>query len=182
MNDNKKLIIWFTGLPCSGKSTIAMALKKKIQKHINLVTLLDGDELRSKLNADLGFSTSDRDENIKRIAHLTEDFYNKGHLVIVATISPLQRHRDYARNIFAENMHEIFLSTKVNTCMERDVKGHYKLANEGKIKNFTGISSPYEIPVNPELSLDTSILSLDECVEKIYNLIPSRFFIKRTVF
>jgi adenylylsulfate kinase len=152
-------VIWFTGLSGSGKSTIASALERITENTI----VLDGDVLREGLCSDLGFSMDDRDENLRRAAHVAQLFYAQGISPVVAFISPLQRHRDFARSLIPEgDFVEVYVGTPLEVCEARDVKGLYKRARAGEIPDFTGISSPYEIPKNPGLRLDTLEMTAQE--------------------
>lgn len=166
------VMIWFTGLSGSGKSTIAIALERELQKRGLLCRILDGDNIRSGINNNLGFTNEDRIENIRRIAEIGKLFIDTGIITIAAFISPNKDIRDMAANIIGkENFIEIFVSTPIEECEKRDVKGLYAKARKGEIKNFTGISSPFEAPENPALSLDTSRLSVEESVNKLLELI-----------
>ena len=159
---------WFTGLSGSGKSTLANRLEVRLNKLHKHTYIIDGDNLRIGLNSDLEFSSNDRDENIRRAAEVANLMSDAGLIIIVALICPLARHRELARNIFRnKNFYEIFLSTPIDVCENRDVKGLYKKARSGQVPNFTGISSPYEIPQNPEFNIDTSRMSIDEALDMI---------------
>ena len=174
------VMIWFTGLSGSGKSTIAIALERELQKRGLLCRILDGDNIRSGINNNLGFSNEDRIENIRRIAEIGKLFIDTGIITIAAFISPNKDIREMASNIIGkENFFEIFISTPIEECERRDVKGLYAKARKGEIKNFTGISSPFEAPENPALSIDTSKLSVEESVNKILELILPIITIKK---
>ncbi len=160
-------IIWFTGLSGSGKSTLANALEIELHKQGKHTFLLDGDIVRQGLNADLGFSDEDRTENIRRIAHTAKLMMDAGLIVICAFISPFQKERDLARQLGGKHFLEIYLSTPLQVCAERDTKGLYQKANTGQLKNLSGMGSQYEAPINPELIIDTSTLSIDESIEVI---------------
>lgn len=169
------VMIWFTGLSGSGKSTIAIALERELQKRGLLCRILDGDNIRSGINNNLGFSAEDRIENIRRIAEIGKLFVDTGIITIVAFISPNNDIREMAANIIGkENFMEIYVSTPIEECERRDVKGLYAKARKGEIKNFTGISAPFEAPQHPALSLDTSKLSVEESVNKLLELILPR--------
>lgn len=169
------VMIWFTGLSGSGKSTIAIALERELQKRGLLCRILDGDNIRSGINNNLGFSTEDRIENIRRIAEIGKLFVDTGIITIAAFISPNNDIREMAANIIGkENFMEIYVSTPIEECERRDVKGLYAKARKGEIKNFTGISAPFEAPQHPALSLDTSKLSVEESVNKLLELILPR--------
>lgn len=166
------VMIWFTGLSGSGKSTIAIALERELQKRGLLCRILDGDNIRSGINNNLGFSAEDRIENIRRIAEIGKLFVDTGIITIAAFISPNNDIREMAANIIGkEDFMEIYVSTPIEECERRDVKGLYAKARKGEIKNFTGISAPFEAPQHPTLSLDTSKLSVEESVNKLLELI-----------
>ena len=169
------VMIWFTGLSGSGKSTIAIALERERQKRRLLCRILDGDNIRSGINNNLGFSAEDRIENIRRIAEIGKLFVDTGIITIAAFISPNNDIREMAANIIGkEDFMEIYVSTPIEECERRDVKGLYAKARKGEIKNFTGISAPFEAPQHPALSLDTSKLSVEESVNKLLELILPR--------
>ena len=174
------VMIWFTGLSGSGKSTIAIALERELQKRGLLCRILDGDNIRSGINNNLGFSEEDRVENIRRIAEIGKLFVDTGIIIIAAFISPNNDIREMAANIIGkENFLEIFVSTPIEECERRDVKGLYAKARRGEIKNFTGISAPFEAPANPALSIDTSKLSVEESVNKLLELILPKISFKK---
>lgn len=174
------VMIWFTGLSGSGKSTIAIALERELQKRGLLCRILDGDNIRSGINNNLGFSEEDRVENIRRIAEIGKLFVDTGIITIAAFISPNNDIREMAANIIGkENFLEIFVSTPIEECEKRDVKGLYAKARRGEIKNFTGISAPFEAPANPALSIDTSKLSVEESVNKLLELILPKISFKK---
>lgn len=169
------VMIWFTGLSGSGKSTIAIALERELQKRGLLCRILDGDNIRSGINNNLGFSAEDRVENIRRIAEIGKLFVDTGIITLAAFISPNNDIREMAANIIGkEDFMEIYVSTPKEECERRDVKGLYAKARKGEIKNFTGISAPFEAPEHPALSLDTSKLSVEESVNKLLDLILPR--------
>lgn len=166
------VMLWFTGLSGSGKSTVAMALERELHERGLLCRILDGDNIRSGINANLGFSAEDRRENIRRIAEVAKLFVDTGIITIAAFISPTEVLRQMAREIIGpEDFKEIYVSTPIEECERRDVKGLYKRARLGQVKNFTGISAPFEAPVHPALSLDTSRLSLQESVQRLLQLL-----------
>ena len=174
------VMIWFTGLSGSGKSTIAISLERELQKRGLLCRILDGDNIRSGINNNLGFTDEDRVENIRRIAEIGKLFIDTGIITIAAFISPNKDIREMASNIIGkENFLEIFISTPIEECERRDVKGLYAKARKGEIKHFTGISSPFEAPENPALSIDTSKLSVEESVNKLLELILPIVTIKK---
>lgn len=162
---HKGIIVWFTGLSGSGKSTIAIELEKKLNDEKKIVYLLDGDNIRHGINSDLGFSDRDRNENIRRISEIAALFQDAGVITLVSFISPFRDMRRYAREKVGRNEFiEVYVKADIETCIKRDPKGLY----QKKIDNFTGISSSYESPENPEVILDTEADSIQECVEKVY--------------
>jgi adenylylsulfate kinase len=172
--DREKLIkqrskvVWFTGLSGSGKSTLASALEKVLYQQGYLSKLLDGDNIRTGINSNLGFSEEDREENIRRIAEVCKLFLNCGVITIAAFISPTNKIREQAMSIIGEeNFIEIFVNPPLEICEKRDTKGLYAKARKGEIKDFTGISSPFEAPENPTLDIDTSAFTVGESIEKI---------------
>jgi adenylylsulfate kinase len=161
-------IIWFTGLSGSGKSTIAGALEQALFGLDQHTYLLDGDNVRHGLNKDLGFSDSDRIENIRRIGEISKLFVDAGMIVLSAFISPFRTDRRMVRDLVGnKEFVEVFMNTPLATCEDRDPKGLYKKARLGEIKNFTGIDSEYEIPEKPEITIDTSTMSVEQCVTSI---------------
>lgn len=169
------VMLWLTGLSGSGKSTIAIALERELHKRGLLCRILDGDNIRSGINNNLGFSEEDRTENIRRIAEIGKLFVDTGIITIAAFISPNNDLRQMAARIIgSEDFLEIFISTPLEECEKRDVKGLYAKARRGEIKNFTGISAPFEAPERPALSLDTSKMSLEESVRCLLELILSK--------
>lgn len=169
------VMIWFTGLSGSGKSTIAIALERELHKRGLLCRILDGDNIRSGINNNLGFTEADRIENIRRIAEVSKLFVDTGIITIAAFISPSNDIREMAANIIGkDDFLEVYVSTPIEGCERRDVKGLYAKARRGEIKNFTGISAPFEAPAHPALTLDTSALSLEESVNKLLELILPR--------
>ena len=168
-------VIWFTGLSGSGKTTLAANLEKELFFRRFFCQVLDGDNIRTGINNNLGFSTEDRMENIRRIAEVSRLLINTGMITICSFISPTHEIRNLARKIIgAEDFIEIFLNPPLAVCEERDTKGLYKKARAGIIKDFTGISAPFEAPENPDLELDTSQLSIKESVDRIFGVIRDR--------
>ena len=162
------MCLWMTGLSGSGKTSIANALEKKLYEMQKHTYILDGDNLRHGLNSDLNFNKNDRNENIRRVGETAKLMVDSGLIVIVGLISPFRVERDWVRSLFSANQFkEIYISTSINVCEKRDVKGLYQMARRDKIKNFTGITSPYEEPRNPELTIDTQNMTIDECVQKV---------------
>lgn len=166
------VMIWFTGLSGSGKSTIAIALERELHKRGLLCRILDGDNIRAGINNNLGFSEADRVENIRRIAEVSKLFIQTGIITIAAFISPSNEIREMAASIIGkEDFLEIYVNTPIEECERRDVKGLYAKARRGEIKNFTGVSAPFEVPLHPALSLDTSVLTVEESVNRLLDLI-----------
>ena len=160
------VMVWFTGLSGSGKSTIAIALERELQQHGLLCRVLDGDNIRSGINNNLGFSPEDRKENIRRIAEIGRLFVDTGIITVAAFISPTNELRQMAAEIIGkDDFLEVYVSTPLEVCESRDVKGLYAKARRGEVKEFTGISAPFDIPEHPALSLDTSKLSVEESVK-----------------
>lgn len=173
----KACLIWFTGLSGSGKSTIANALERKLYALEKHTYLLDGDNVRYGLNKDLGFTDSDRVENIRRIGEVSKLFIDAGLIVISAFISPFQSDRQNVRNLVnRDEFIEVFIDAPLEICEHRDPKGLYQKARCGEIKNFTGIDSPYEVPLNPDIHIRSDFISVDEAVQLIIdNLIDQGY-------
>ncbi|MGL4293830.1 MAG: adenylyl-sulfate kinase [Bacteroidales bacterium] len=170
--NQKSKVIWFTGLSGSGKSTLAIALERELNNRGILCYLLDGDNIRTGINNNLGFSEDDRIENIRRIAEVSKLFVDCGVITLAAFISPTNEIRNNAASIIGQdNFIEVFVSTPLEICEQRDIKGLYKKARTGEIKNFTGISSPFEAPENPAISIDTSRYELGDCVNQLLEVI-----------
>lgn len=168
VNKHRGFTVWFTGLPSSGKSTIAVALEGFLHRKGHHTYILDGDNIRHGLNKNLGFSPEDREENIRRIGEVAKLFRDAGIINLVAFVSPYIKDRQMARELGAEgDFIEVFVDCPVDACELRDSKGAYKKAREGIIKDFTGISAPYEIPENPEIHLYTDMISVTQCVKRI---------------
>ena len=175
LNGHGSLILWFTGLPSSGKSTIANEVEKKLISSSVRTYILDGDNVRMGLCKDLGFSEEDRAENIRRIGEVSKLFVDAGYIVLSAFVSPYRRDRDAIREITEDGEFvEVFVKCPVEVCEERDVKGLYKKAREGIIKGFTGIDDPYEEPQNPEIVIETDKISLEEGVERIISYLNEK--------
>jgi len=174
-NRHNSFLIWFTGLSGSGKSTIANALEHKLYNEGIKTYTLDGDNVRHGLNKDLTFSPEDRTENIRRIAEVANLMIDAGIVVLAAFVSPYRKDRDNIRDIVKDvNFVEVYINTSIEECEKRDVKGLYKKARAGEIKNMTGISAPYEAPSNPEVEIKTEEQSIEEAVVKIYNFIKQK--------
>ena len=173
-------ILWFTGLSGSGKSTLANAVNLALHKNGYSTYVLDGDNIRHGLCKDLGFSDRDREENIRRIGEVSKLFLDAGIIVLTAFVSPFRVDRDKARSLVGENdFIEIYCSADLDVCEKRDIKGLYAKARKGDIKDFTGISSPYEEPPSPELKIDTGNKDLDECVDIVVNFLVSQKIISK---
>ncbi len=159
-------VIWFTGLSGSGKTTLATLLEEKLSADNYKCCLLDGDVIRKGLNKDLGFSDADRKENVRRIAEVSKLFIDSGIIVLSAFISPFASDRASVRSIVGpQNMIEVFVDCPLEVCEQRDTKGLYKKARSGELRNFTGISSPYERPANPDITITTNSLSVDQSLD-----------------
>ena len=166
--NQKGCVIWFTGLSGSGKSTLANAVEQVLHQQRHHTYVLDGDNVRHGLNKNLGFSPEDREENIRRIGEVAKLFSDAGTIVMTAFISPYCADRDQARALIAEDRFvEVFVDCPLDVCEERDTKGLYKKARAGEIKEFTGISAPYEPPLNPEVTVNTAALSIEECAQAV---------------
>jgi adenylylsulfate kinase len=168
-------VIWFTGLSGSGKTTLASNLEKELFFRRFFCQVLDGDNIRSGINNNLGFSREDRLENIRRISEVTKLLVNTGIITICSFISPTEEIRQMAKNIIGENdFIEVFLNTPLEVCEQRDTKGLYKKARSGEIKDFTGISSPFEAPKNPDIEIDTSVTPIKDAVDMIFDAVIDR--------
>ena len=166
--NQKGVVVWFTGLPCSGKTTLTEKLGLSLHQKNIMAYTIDGDQIRKGLNSDLGFLKEDRSENIRRVGEVAKLFSDVGFVVIASLISPFIKDRDNVRNnLGSDRFVDIYLDCPIEECEKRDVKGHYKSARQGKIKDFTGVSSPYEPPLHPELSLRTSTDNIESCVDKV---------------
>lgn len=175
LNVHRSVVLWFTGLSGSGKSTLAHAVEEKLY-HLGCRTfVLDGDNVRQGLCSDLGFSVHDRSENIRRISEAAKLLVESGAIAMTAFISPFRSDRQKARSIFPRgDFIEIFCEASLDVCEQRDVKGLYKRARAGEVKDFTGISSPYEAPANPELAVMTGELPLEKCVAQVIEYLHQR--------
>jgi adenylylsulfate kinase len=177
-NNHQSVVLWFTGLSGSGKSTLAHVLEEKLFNKGCKTLVLDGDNVRHGLNSNLDFSDDDRKENIRRIGEVAKLMLESGLIVMTAFISPFREDRVAVRNLISNSdFIEIYCKASLKTCEARDVKGLYKRARAGEIKNYTGIDSPYEAPDNPELIIDTDKETLDESVSKIYSLLERKAII-----
>ncbi|MEZ9699214.1 adenylyl-sulfate kinase [Vibrio sp. 10N.261.46.E12] len=175
----KPVILWFTGLSGSGKSTVANAVESKLLQIGNHSYLLDGDNVRHGLNKDLGFSDTDRVENIRRIGEVAKLFVDAGNIVLTAFISPFLSDRQQVRELVTEGEFlEVFVDTPLDVCEARDPKGLYKKARAGEIKHFTGIDSEYQAPVNPEIHLHTAELSIEACADFVVTELEKRGYLQ----
>lgn len=175
LNGHKSVVVWFTGLSGSGKSTLAHAVEEKLFNMECHSVVLDGDNVRHGLCGDLTFSENDRKENIRRIGEMSKLYLETGIITMAAFISPFREDRRFVRNLVAHgDFLEVYCNAALDICEKRDVKGLYKKAREGLISNYTGISSPYEEPINPELIVNTGENLLDDCVIKVINILKSR--------
>ena len=177
LNNNKSFTIWLTGLSGAGKSTLATEIEAWIHKENGHIYIIDGDATRLGINSDLSFSDDDRTENIRRVAEICRLFNDAGIIVIASFISPFIANRLLAKNIIGEESFiEAYLEASISVCQKRDRKGLYEKALAGKIKNFTGVNSPYEAPINPDLHLNTNVMSVKECVAIVKKYITEKRF------
>ena len=175
LKKHNSFLIWFTGLSGSGKSTIANVVEQELNKLGIHTYTLDGDNIRKGINKDLSFSQKDRTENIRRIAEVANLMIDAGIVTLAAFVSPYKKDRDNIKTIVKDvNFVEIYINTSIEECERRDVKGLYKKARAGEIKNMTGISAPYEAPENPDIEIKTEELSINKAVEKILRVIQSK--------
>ena len=180
MRGHRGMVIWFTGLSGSGKSTLANAVNEVLHLDGLSTYVLDGDNVRHGLCKDLGFSDEDREENIRRIGEVANLFMNAGIITITAFVSPFISDRNKVRKIIgSKDFIEVYCSADIDVCESRDTKGLYKKARLGEIKEFTGISSPYEAPANPEIVVDTGFLGLNDSVEKVINYLREQNLLER---
>ncbi len=180
VNGHKSGILWMTGLSGSGKSTLAFSLEQFLFRKGYHVYVLDGDNVRHGLNADLGFSPEDRVENIRRVGQAAALFSRAGFLVITSFISPYRSDRDRVRSLAPEFFHEVYVDADLKTCEQRDPKGLYRRARAGEIQEFTGISAPYEPPALPELHVNTATQSVDECISDLANFVTAKFSLTKS--
>ena len=181
-NQHKSRVLWFTGLSGSGKSTVANAAEKILHDMGLQTYVLDGDNVRMGLNKDLGFSHKDRTENIRRITEIANLFADSGSIVLTAFISPYREDRDKAREIIStDDFIEVFVSADLSVCELRDPKGLYKKARAGEIKGFTGIDAPYEVPLNPELIVETDKNDIETCAQIVVDYLVEEGIISKTL-
>ena len=174
-NQHRGIALWFVGLSGSGKSTIANGLQTKLFENGFNAIVLDGDNTRLGINKDLGFSDKDRNENIRRVAEISKLFVESGHIVINAFISPFELNRTQARDIISyKDFVEVYVESSMSTCEKRDVKGLYKKARAGEIKEFTGISSPFETPRNPDIIVKTDEQTPEDSIEYLFEQLKSK--------
>jgi adenylylsulfate kinase len=172
LNNHKSCTLWFTGLSGSGKSTLANTVDKKLFDRGIRSYVMDGDNIRHGLNKDLSFSNEDRKENIRRIGEVAKLFVDSGQIVLTAFISPFFEDREIVKNLFSNGeFFEIYVKCPLNVCEFRDPKGLYSKARKGEIQEFTGISSPYEEPLNPDLMIETNLLTIEESAEKLISFL-----------
>lgn len=177
--DYRSCVIWFTGLPASGKSTLANALCRELHARRIMSYVLDGDNIRHGLNSDLGFGPEDRKENIRRIGEVTKLFVDAGLIVLTAFISPYRSDRLRVRRMLPEgDFIEVFVNCDLAACERRDPKGMYEKARKGLIREYTGISAPYERPEDPEIVLETSVLSVEECLDRLMDYLIDNGYIQ----
>lgn len=172
MLGQRGVMVWFTGLSGSGKSTVALGVERELHRRGILCRILDGDNIRAGINSNLGFSPEDRRENIRRIAEVGKLFVDTGVVTLACFVSPTEEIRQMAREIVgADDFKEVFVSTPIEECERRDVKGLYARARRGEVKEFTGVSAPFEAPQHPALSIDTSVLPLEESVARVVEMV-----------
>ena len=179
LKQHKSILLWFTGLSGSGKSTIANCVEQELHKNSIHTYTLDGDNIRKGLNSDLSFSPEDRSENIRRIAETARLMIDAGLVVLAAFVSPYRNDRDHIRKIVGDdNMVEIFINTSIEECERRDVKELYKKARKGEIKNMTGISAPYESPLHPDIQINTEEVTIVDATKQIINFINPKLILQ----
>ena len=179
LKQHQSILLWFTGLSGSGKSTIANCVEQELHKNSIHTYTLDGDNIRKGLNSDLSFSPKDRKENIRRIAETAHLMMDAGLVVLAAFVSPYRKDREHIRNVIGDdNMVEIYINTSVEECERRDVKGLYKKARKGEIKNMTGISAPYESPLHPDIQINTEEVTIVDATKQIINFINPKLILQ----
>lgn len=177
----KGITLWFTGLPCSGKSTLAEAVGEHLKKTGHRVVLLDGDVVRKTICRDLGFSMEDRNKNIERITHVANLLSQNGTVVLTSFVSPYRAMREFARKEIGKDFIEVYTKCPVEVCIERDVKGMYKKALAGEIRNFTGISDPYEEPESPELTVETHREDIEQSTQRVINYLRIKGYLTKQI-
>ncbi|MFL7866147.1 adenylyl-sulfate kinase [Vibrio cincinnatiensis] len=178
LKQQRPVVLWFTGLSGSGKSTVANAVERKLLSLGKHSYLLDGDNVRHGLNKDLGFSDADRIENIRRIGEVAKLFVDSGAIALTAFISPFIADRQHVRDLLEDNQFlEVFVDTPLDVCEQRDPKGLYKKARAGEIKHFTGIDSEYQAPIKPEIHIETANKSIEECAEQVIQYLIKQEYI-----
>ncbi|AEE87343.1 Adenylylsulfate kinase [Francisella cf. novicida Fx1] len=178
---HKPIVLWYTGLSGAGKSTIANAVDRILYERGYHTYIIDGDNIRHGLNHDLGFDEISRTENIRRVSEVAKLFVDAGLIVSIVLISPFIYDREQARKIIGDNFIEIFIDAPLAECEKRDPKKLYKKAREGEIANFTGISSPYEKPINPDIHITSSSKTIDECADKIINYLLDKNILNKVI-
>ena len=171
----KTFSIWITGISGAGKTTLARNINAVLNSNKHASVILDGDEIRKKMNKDLGFSITDRDENIRRIACMSELLSHQNLITIVSVISPMKNQRAYAKEIYGDNFNEVYLKASLDQCIEKDTKGLYKQALDRKEANFTALTSPYEEPENPDLLIDTNLKTIKQSVQILKEFLQKKY-------
>ena len=176
MDDQLKIFsIWITGISGAGKTTLANNINALLNSNQYKSIVLDGDEIRKKMNKDLGFSIKDRDENIRRIACMSELLSHQNIITIVSVISPMKNQRAYAKEVYGDNFNEVYLKASLDQCIEKDKKGLYKKALDRKEPNFTALTSPYEEPENPNLLIDTNLKTIKQSVQILKEFLQKKY-------
>ena len=171
----KTFSIWITGISGAGKTTLARNINAVLNSNKHASVILDGDEIRKKMNKDLGFSITDRDENIRRIACMSELLSHQNIITIVSVISPMKNQRAYAKEVYGDNFNEVYLKASLDQCIEKDTKGLYKQALDRKEANFTALTSPYEEPENPNLLIDTNLKTIEQSVQILKEFLQKKY-------
>ena len=179
MTDGAGCTVWFTGLPCSGKSTVARLAAERLKAQGAQVDLLDGDEIRTHFSLGVGFSKEDRSNHLKRVSYLCHLLTKHGVIVLASFVSPYKENREYARRLIGDRFVEVFTDCPLEVCIQRDVKGMYKKALAGQIQQFTGVSDPYEPPVSPELVLQTGEEEPEESLKKLFAYLEKRYSLSK---
>jgi len=176
----KTFSVWITGISGAGKTTLANNINAILNSSQYASVILDGDEIRKKMNQDLGFSIKDRDENIRRIACMSELLSHQNLITIVSVISPIKNQRAYAKEVYGEDFNEVYLKADLDQCIEKDVKGLYKRALDQKNSEFTALTSPYEEPENPDLMIDVSVNNAKQALQILIEFLHKKYSIKLT--